>query len=208
MAVKNLFGSGRRGGLVRSALAAGAATAVLMGGFGAFALWSSSIDLGSKATIASGSLTLARGAAGNGAWTLENPGGVASPTPINAISNFVISPGDVLAYKGLSFTGSVTGSDIEAELQLAGKNDNGNVLIDAAANGYIVVKFDVAGANSPGTVTLKGTGSTPVYLGGSAALQTVDVYIEFLSSTPPAVAQNLSSAIDFSKGLELVLQQI
>ncbi|MDR3359236.1 MAG: alternate-type signal peptide domain-containing protein [Bifidobacteriaceae bacterium] len=203
------FAGAKRGGaLFRSALAAGAATAVLLGGFGVFALWKDSAHLGTdnKATINSGEISL-EAQPGTGVWKLENPGGTNSAVDVADIDNYVISPGDRLSYTGMSFKGHVTGSDIKAKLQLTNTGNGQTILADAVKD-YVTVKYKI-GNLPPGDVILEGTQAQPTaYLGGADSAQTVEVYIQFAEDTPADAAQNVMPAIDFSAGLDLVLQQL
>jgi alternate signal-mediated exported protein len=175
-----------------------------------FALWNDSADLAAAGSINSGEVVLELEDGTGGAWYLENPQGGGGPVTVASISNYVISPGDQLSYKGATFSGHVTGSDIEAKLDLAASGV-GAVLLDPAVEPYVSVSFMVGGVAA---TTLQGTVAAPTaHLGGSAgATPVVDAYITFDPATPNTgtggPTQQVTDAIDFSSGLDLVLQQL
>ncbi|MEV7961700.1 alternate-type signal peptide domain-containing protein [Oerskovia paurometabola] len=103
----------RRGGMaLRGAVVAGTATAMLMGGFGAFALWSDSQAGGASGSIQTGQLALDP-VDGQAQWYLEDPQG-GSAQPID-LATYLASPSDVVFYT-TSVSGVVQGTDITAEL--------------------------------------------------------------------------------------------
>jgi alternate signal-mediated exported protein len=193
-----------------------------MGGFGAFALWTDSAELGTTGSITTGHLGLEGVENELGYWYLENPQ-TNTPTDPNSnakkiddIDNFVISPGDELSFRGTKYSGYVTGSDIKARFKIAG--ELGEVLHDDVKN-HVKVEFKVNGTLfGANDAVLKGSvGSETAYLGGSSgAMAAVDVYITFLDTTTKDEAQAVTDAIKFTDsnlqdgeygGLWLVLEQ-
>jgi alternate signal-mediated exported protein len=172
--------------------------------------------LGTQGTIQSGKLDLTVSGSAKGEWYLVNPESNTAnletdgSLKIANIDGFVISPGDQLVYKGMSYTGYVWGSDIKAELNIGG--DVGDALADAV-RGDVKVEFKVGAAASPGAVVLQGTTADPyAYLSGtgSNSAVAVDVYITFDKDASAATTQGVSEAIKFTgtDGLKLVLQQV
>lgn len=115
----------RAASVTRGALAAGAATTVLLGGFGAFAMWSDSADMSGAGGVTTGSLGLTAANQGQGAWLLLNPESApadvdtdgdqtADALEITDIEAFRAAPGDVLQYT-VPVSGHVFGSDITAD---------------------------------------------------------------------------------------------
>lgn len=185
--------SSRSGSLVRGAVAAGAATAVLLGGFGAFALWSDSANAGATGAVETGYLELDPISA-TPDWYLANPGGVASPVAID-LSTFRASPGDVIYYD-VPVSGTVKGSDLTAELQV----DPTSVAAAFPATGIDASKVDVTvGSTAGAPVQIVGTSA------GTAFTETVRVQIDFTEDLEDGMA--LSPAVSLT-GLELTLQQI
>lgn len=179
----------RGGNALRGAVAAGAATAVLLGGFGAFALWSESQDAGASGQIQTGQLSLDP-IIGPVTWVLDNPQSGEPAYPIN-LTTFKASPGDSISYE-VTASGSVTGTDITALL---------DVNLDA-------VVLDPALESSDVTVSVESATDGPLVVVGTEAGATfsepVTVRVEFDQAMEGAM--DLSAAVDID-GLELILQQ-
>jgi alternate signal-mediated exported protein len=178
-----------------------------MGGFGAFALWTDSALLGTKGAITTGQLDL--DGTGTGTWYLENPqDGSSAPKQLTGVDGYLITPGDQLSFKGMSFSGYVNGSDIKAELTLTGKT--GAVLLKDQVRDHVKIEYKIGGAASlVDKHVLQGTVADPLDTLGSSESDevTIDVYITFLDSAPVGSTQNITKAIDFESDLELTLKQ-
>jgi len=174
---------------LKGAVAAGAATAILLGGFGAFALWSDTQNAGAAGQIQTGVLKLDPITAPV-QWQLDNPQSGA-PAPID-LSTFKASPGDVISYT-VTATGTVTGTDITASLDV----DLGDVQLDPALESGDV------------TITATGAGGAPIEIVGTDAgnqfSQEVTVTIAFDEAMTGGM--NLPAAVDMD-GLVLRLQQL
>ncbi|MDR2723249.1 MAG: alternate-type signal peptide domain-containing protein [Cellulomonadaceae bacterium] len=116
---------------LRGAISAATATAVLLGGFGAFALWQhqETLTISDDSTIQTGSLTI-NGMEGDGNWfyignvddseaTLDSAAG----TPAD---DHVLSPGDVVEWRGLVNV-TAKGSEMVAELRVTGNSGNDGI---------------------------------------------------------------------------------
>lgn len=180
----------RGGTALRGALAAGTATALLLGGFGAFALWNDSQDAGATGAIATGLLELDP-IAESVQWQLDNPQGGGAAVTIADLTTFRASPGDVLSYN-VPVTGTVTGSDITAELTV----DFDQIGIDPAVDSDVTIT--VAGADGQ-LIEIVGTAA------GTAIDEIVSVRVEFAESMTGGM--NLPAAVDVD-GMDLVLQQL
>jgi alternate signal-mediated exported protein len=181
----------RRGGMaLRGAVVAGTATALLMGGFGAFALWSDTQAGGASGSIQTGQLVLDP-VTDQAQWYLEDPlGGPAQPIEL---ATYLASPGDVVFYT-VPVTGVVQGTDITAELTV----DLDSIDIDSSLVGPDAVEITAEGADgSPIVITGTDTGD-------GAFTQPVTVRVVFPSTMTGGM--DLSNAVDV-KGLNLVLQQ-
>jgi alternate signal-mediated exported protein len=182
-----------------------------MGGFGAFALWTDSATLASSGTIASGQLDLTV-ASEDGKWYLENPqtnNAGTGPVEIANLATYKISPGDQLSFKGNTYTGYVKGSDIQAQLEIAGTT--GDAITNAALNGLVDVEYKIGNSAATAAPVLQGTIAKPeAYLSGgnSNDAVAVSVYLTFKDTADAANTQALDKAIDFTGGLDLVLKQI
>lgn len=179
----------RGGSALRGAVAAGAATAILLGGFGAFALWSESQNAGAAGTIQTGQLALDP-IAGPVQWMLENPqdGGPAVPVDL---ATFMASPGDSISYEIL-VNASVTGTNITADLDV----DLDRVVLDPTLAPSDVIISVVGAQGDP--IEIVGTPE------GASFSEPVTVRVEF--DDEMVGAMNLPKAVDVD-GLELVLQQ-
>ncbi|WP_133162868.1 alternate-type signal peptide domain-containing protein [Arthrobacter glacialis] len=112
--------------VMKAAVAAGAAGALMLGGAGTFALWNATDDLDDAGTVTTGHLTMTTVPA-SGAW--EDISVPATPVAFDAISETIV-PGDTV-----KFTQNVT---ISAE----GKNLSGELVI---GNTAAAIPADLAG---------------------------------------------------------------
>lgn len=181
----------RRGGMaLRGAVVAGTATAMLMGGFGAFALWSDSQAGGASGSIQTGQLALDP-VDGQAQWYLEDPqGGPAQPIDL---ATYLASPSDVVFYT-TSVSGVVQGTDITAELTV----DLNSIDLDSSLVGPDAVEITTEGASGE-PIVITGTDT-----GDGTFEQSVTVRVAFPSTMTGGM--NLSNAVDIN-GLNLVLQQ-
>lgn len=183
----------RRGALIgQGALAAGVATAVLLGGFGAFSLWNDSLGAGVSDNIATGKLTLDN--VSTGAWTITKTDGV---LPVNSTINpatFKASPGDVLQY-ATDVKLTAHASDMLAQLVI----DPTTFSIDPALASGVTVQL--AGPNGA-------TGTIPVdaRITGQQDIP-VTVTVTFSDSITGKTGQDLASAVSLT-GLNFKLEQI
>ncbi|WP_050758132.1 alternate-type signal peptide domain-containing protein [Xylanimonas cellulosilytica] len=175
--------------VLKGAVAAGAATAILLGGFGTFALWQASTAAGTSGTLASGDLAL--GTPATGEWRLVESDGVYGEdgAVVEDISAFVASPGDVLEYS-TAVPVTVKGSDLKAKLTVSG----GETFIAPAATEYV-------------TVTINGQDALDVLPHDGEQPLEVAVRVEFSSSTPAGVAQDLDTLVSLDD-VTFTLEQV
>jgi len=176
---------------LRGAVAAGTATVLLLGGFGAFALWSDSQSAAVTQKITTGSLLLDQ-ISGDVIWKLENPQ-VDGPGPvvIDPVA-FRASPGDILSYT-VNVTGEVKGSDLVAKLEVDPTQATLRPGISASDVDISVVGVDGEAIQILGTEA------------GTAIDELVTVRVEFTSAMTGGM--NLTDAVDVS-GMDLRLQQV
>lgn len=179
----------RGGTAMRGAVAAGAATAVLLGGFGAFALWSDSQNAGAAGQIQTGQLSLDP-ITGPVIWQLDNPQDGGDAIQID-LATFSASPGDVISYE-VPVSGSVTGTDITAMLRV----DMRDVVLDPSLQDSDVTVSVIADGGRQ--LTIVGTEA------GTSFTEPVTVRVEFASTMEGSMS--LPAAVDID-GLELVLEQ-
>lgn len=182
----------RRGALLgQSAVAAGVATAVLLGGFGAFSLWNDSVAAGVNDNIATG--TLAFDGVTPGEWTIVETDGVLDAGDEIDPATFKASPGDVIQYTAdVAFTAEA--SDMLAELVV----DEASYLINPALAPYVTVELsDEHGAAGPIEIDTQG---------GSQSIPVV-VTVAFSDTIPDVTGQDLPSAVALD-GLNFRLDQV
>lgn len=184
VSIKNV----RTGSALRGALAASAATVVLLGGFGAFALWSETQNGGAAGNIQTGHLALDP-ISGPISWQLENPQGGGAAVPID-LATYLASPGDIISYT-VPVTGEVSGTDITAELNA----DLSGVVVDPELASDVAIS--VSGANGD-PITVVGTE------GGNTFTHDATVRVEFADDMTGGMSLPQAVALD---GLNLVLQQ-
>ncbi|MCZ9635356.1 alternate-type signal peptide domain-containing protein [Rhodococcus sp. BH5] len=164
----------RRGFMFRAGLAIAVATALLLGGFGAFSLWSDSQTGSAGGNINTGILDITE--ISNEQWIYKddtdgNDGGTVPGTPID-ISTFKVSPGDILEYQA-TVSVTVVGSDMKAELVV----DDASYTIATPLADYVTVV-------TSGGAAIATTGDYPV-----------TVTVTFSDTIPNQVGQDLSNAV-------------
>jgi alternate signal-mediated exported protein len=157
----------RSGARTKGIVAIAAGTALLLGGAGTYALWTTSIDLGSG-TIESGDLGLSLGTAQR---TLD--GLLTGPLPIDpaALNAVRIVPGDVLELTQ-PVTVTLVGDTIEADLTV----DAGTAFASGDVAPYIDVALEVNGSAA--------TDNTYRVTPDTAGTLTATVTITFDEETP------------------------
>ncbi|WP_425956723.1 alternate-type signal peptide domain-containing protein [Xylanimonas sp. McL0601] len=185
---------GRRTGLaLRGALSGATATAVLLGGFGAFALWNDSLSAGLDDDIATGRLELVEVTPKSGSGWYFGDGGEAinSDTAIN-LATFKASPGDEVYFLG-TVKAIVEGDDLTATLAV----DKTSIVTHDSLSGFVDAEVELVG-NPTGEL-----------VGNDGAEQTVDVKVTvtFDEGLTVNTSQSLSDAVDLSD-LEFTLEQV
>lgn len=175
---------------LRGTIVAGTATALLMGGFGAFALWSDSQFGGATGSIQTGQLAL-NPVSAVPQWYLDNP--QEGQRRAIDLATFLASPGDVLTYT-VPVAGTVKGSDITAELTV----DLDSINFNDALTGDDEVKVTAEGADGQ-PIVITGTDT-----GAGAFNQDVTVRVEF--PTTMTGGMSLTDAVNLT-GFNLLLQQ-
>lgn len=183
--------SKKRSGLaLRGTVAAATATAVLMGGFGAFALWQDSNTFGTGGTIQTGRLEILDVEAGQWRFAGNVNAGAYGPLNVNDVidpNTFVASPGDQLVWDG-TVEVFVQGSDLVAELEV-------QKLIDVHDD--VDVAYTVTGANG-----------APIRIVGTPAGVTEDVAVEIrVDFLLTDFEQNVPDAVNLSD-FSVTLQQV
>jgi alternate signal-mediated exported protein len=182
----------RRHLVLQSAVAGGVATAVLLGGFGAFSLWNDAMGTGVQDNIATGKLAITSVTAGQ--WTIQQTDGVLAPGSIINPTTFKASPGDVLQYT--ADVGLVAdGSDMLAQLQ-----------VDPTSYGVaegLSDLVDVQITNAAGTVK----GAIPITASSQTQNKGVKVTVAFNPNIPEKTAQDLAAAVSL-KNLSFQLTQL
>lgn len=182
----------RRGAHVgQSAVAAGVATAVLLGGFGAFSLWNDSIAAGTTDDIQTG--TLAFDGVTPGGWTIVETDGVLTPGTAIDPATFKASPGDVIRYTA-DVAVTAEGSDMLAELVV----DPTTYTIASALASYVTVEL----SNGVGA-----TDAIPVHAAAGSQEIPVSVTVSFSDQISGVTGQNLDSAVALD-GLNFKLNQV
>lgn len=162
----------------KAILAIVAGSALLLGGGGTYAYWSTQVNLGAG-TVQSGDLNLSLG---SGSWSLK---GVldAAANPVSAIGNVRIVPGDVLTLTQ-PLTVTLVGTTIAADLKV-----DTTTAIPAELAPYVTVSF----TSSAGTATGNTWRITPATAG---ALST-ELKITFNGTA--ALREGVNQTIDLSK---------
>jgi len=197
----------RAGLAVRGAIAAASATAVLLGGFGAFALWTSEpASIQGDGNLARGRLGLVGPTDTRDGWTfggnllydggfsedgteIEYGDGYSIGDPVN-LDDFVVSPGDILIWTG-EVQAEVFGSNIAAAVVAPE--------LTAEATGNVAVTFNVTDEGGDPVGIIHGSGDAAA----ATHLLQANVRIEFRT-----IEMNnhfdLADLMDF----EIVLQQV
>ncbi|RZS60749.1 alternate-type signal peptide domain-containing protein [Xylanimonas ulmi] len=188
--------SDRRSGLaLRGAICAATATAVLMGGFGAFALWNDTGRVASQGgSLATGNLAISN-VVGNG-WTLTDEADGTVNQEIDDIGKFLASPGDVLTWTG-SAEITVTGTDLWARLDVQNKFSESLVKNEIAD--YVTVRTSVTGADDRGVIS-----GAAGFTGDEVA---VTVTVAF-SRELPNEGKGIANAVRLTEDIVLNLQQV
>lgn len=155
---------------LRAGLAAAGATALLLGGVGAFSLWSDSESAKSGGNISSGTLDIT-GVTGEKWYYAGETTGGGTEKEISDITTYKASPGDILEFRA-TVAISVVGSDMKAELIV----DDATYKIAPELASYVTVEMN--------TVTNAATGSYPVV-----------VTVTFSDTIPDRIGQNIANAV-------------
>jgi alternate signal-mediated exported protein len=169
----------RAGARTKGIVAIAAGTALLLGGGGTYAYWSTQQAL-TAGTVESGDLDLALG---SGTWTIQ---GVldGAPTAVADPANVRIVPGDVLTLTQ-PVTVTLVGDTIEADLAVSAAD-----IVPAPLAQYMTVDFTSTGlGTATGVNTYRVTPAT-------AGTVTATVTITFSSTTPDRVAVNTPVDLD------------
>ncbi|SEE63416.1 alternate signal-mediated exported protein, RER_14450 family [Arthrobacter alpinus] len=129
--------------VMKAAIAAGAAGALLLGGAGTFALWNATGDLDDAGTVTTGHLTMVNG---TGAW--QDISVPLAPVVFDATTETIV-PGDTVRYSQ-NVTISAEGKNLAGELVVG----NTAVVIPADLAGQVTVAVAptaVAGTSVAGT---------------------------------------------------------
>lgn len=178
--------------VLQSGIATTVATAVLLGGFGAFSLWNDSLASGAGTDIATGTLTL--DSVTPGAWTIEQSDGVLAPGTAIDPASFKASPGDVLQYTA-SVQVTADGSDLLAELNV----DPGSYAVATELASDVTVTLTKADGTSPDGIPITGADGTRNI--------DVKVTVAFNDTISGLTGQGLASAVSLS-GLNFELNQV
>jgi len=184
--------------LVKGSVAAATGIVLLMGGAGSLALWNDSQAI-SGGTISTGELDIAL--SGTGAWKDVSVG---APTTTWVPATDKLVPGDTITYTQ-DVAVKASGKNIKATLAYTA----GSVVIPAAlygpdalpntADDYVTVAIGVTAVTPADNGTITGTGP---YTLTSASDGTVEyrvvITIDFKSTTPGQVGQNVAGGINVS----------
>lgn len=181
----------RKSLILHSTVAGGVATAVLLGGFGAFSLWNDDMWAGFNHDISTGELDLS--ALSNANWRLTQSDGVVPAGTVVDLSTFKASPGDVLTYTAdVELTAKA--SDMLATLSV----DPTSYTVDPSLSQYVTV--ELKGPNGAATDEI------PVDATAGATTVPVSVVVTFKPTIPNQVGQDLASAVSLD-GMTFQLRQ-
>ncbi len=179
--------------VTKAAIAAGAATALMLGGAGTLALWQDSKDI-SAGTVTSGHLTLDTAAAGT--WTDTSSG--AATTDFDPTTDHIV-PGDTVVYNQ-NVTISADGKNLQGELTVG----SFAAAIPAELAGQVTV--DVVPSSTDSGLTI--AGSKVSFAAPGSYNLSVAITVDFLEgiegSTP---VDTMDQPIDLT-ALTLTLNQV
>ena len=147
---------------LRGALSAATATAVLLGGFGAFALWQDNIDLATSGAIQTGSLKILN--VDEKGWVFAgdedgNNDGLTNVGQAIDLASFKVSPGDVLEWQA-TVTYEADGDDLRGQFSV--DKETLVTSTESAIDGYVTVETVIDGDNDATFVGDSGTHTVPV----------------------------------------------
>jgi alternate signal-mediated exported protein len=183
--------------LVKGAVAGAAGIALLLGGAGTFALWNSTIGVGSG-TVSTG--TLAFGTSAGATWRDDSPG--ATTTTFNPATQKIV-PGDIVSLTQ-NITINATGKNLQAQLAYLPSS----VAIPADLVGKIVPTLTVSKVSGDAAVSGSGTVLSPYIITpavGGTSVFAVTISYAFDPTVAGVVGQNES--VDLS-GATYTLTQI
>jgi alternate signal-mediated exported protein len=170
---------GRTGRVVKGGLAAAAATAVLLGGAGVFALWNNTATT-DGGTISTGELSLS---VTDSQWTITDTDGVLTVGSVVDPDTFRASPNDVLTFDA-TVDVVAEGSDMLAELTV----DQTSVVIDPALASHVTVEMvDPNGSDDVIEITGREDGASQTV--------PVQVVVTFDDSMSGTAGQSLATAV-------------
>jgi len=181
----------RRSLVLQSTVAGGVATAVLLGGFGAFSLWNDSLGAGAG-NIATGYLEFED--ITDGGWKIIQTDGVLAPNTAINPATFKASPGDVLQYTA-NVNVRAKADDMLAEVTI----DPHSYTIDPSLTDYVTVELSSPSAGD--------TGAIPVDTTGGAQSIPVQVTVTFDDGMWGRVGQDRPVAVALG-GLSFKLDQV
>ena len=163
----------RRHRRTKAILAMAAGTALLLGGGGTYAFWTTQTAL-TAGTVSSGNLALSLG---TGSWSLK--GVLGQATSVSNLTNVKIVPGDVLTLTQ-PVTVTLVGDTLAADLAVT----QGASFVTGPAAPYVKVVVNITGLGAQtGTNTYRVTPAT-------AGTLTATVTVTFDSATPNLVGVN------------------
>ncbi|MFJ4160413.1 alternate-type signal peptide domain-containing protein [Microbacterium testaceum] len=163
----------RRHRRTKAILAIAAGTALLLGGGGTYAFWTTQTAL-TAGTVSSGNLALSLG---TGSWSLK--GILGQATSVSNLTNVKIVPGDVLTLTQ-PVTVTLVGDTLAADLAVT----QGASFVTGPAAPYVKVAVNITGLGAQtGTNTYRVTPAT-------AGTLTATVTVTFDSATPNLVGVN------------------
>ncbi len=179
--------------VTKAAIAAGAATALMLGGAGTLALWQDSKDI-SAGTVTSGHLTLDTTAAG--AWTDTSSG--AATTDFNPAVDHIV-PGDTVVYNQ-AVRISADGKNLQGELTVGS--------LAAAIPAELAGQVDVTVEPSTADAGLTIAGSKVSFEEPGDYDLSVAITVAFLEGTAGTTpSETMNQPIDLTK-LALTLNQV
>lgn len=178
--------------IMKAAIAAGAAGALMLGGAGTFALWNGSGDV-SAGTVTTGHLLLNTAAAG--VW--QDVSVPATPVAFDPVTETIV-PGDILEYKQ-TVTIDADGKNLQGELTVGALD-----AVPAALVGQVTLNLD-ADATAPG---LTQVGNVISFAAPGSYAVPITITVTFAEGTAgSSPAGTMDEPIDLG-ALELALDQV